>query len=147
MLNFIRDIFRRFFGTQKNESKKPKVVIYMDTFFRGSLVPEEIKKRKPNATFKLSDLTPWEHRKSANDNCVMKWVDEKLLPELNKKGVLEPIVVWSNERNKKNYVIDGHHRLIAYKKSAWTKGIPAVVLNAEEITMTDWTPINNTPHP
>lgn len=141
MLNFIKEIFLRIFSKTRRESKDPpKVVIYTDVFFRGALVPDEIKKRKPNAMFNLSELTPWEHRKSPNDNCVRKWVDGTLLPELRKNGVLKPIVVWRNERNKRNYVIDGHHRLIAYKKMGWSKQVPAVVINAREVVMTDWTP-------
>ena len=148
MLNYIRDIFRRIFAKPRKESKEPqKVVIYTDMFFRGASVPDEIKKRKPNAMFRLSELTPWEHRKSPNDNCIKKWVDETLLPELNKNGVLKPIVVWMNKKNKKNYVIDGHHRLIAYKKMNWKKQVPAVVVNADEVIMTDWTPNNKIPHP
>ncbi|NBT59867.1 hypothetical protein EBT16_13900 [bacterium] len=148
MLGLIRDLFCCLFGIRKNEvHKHQRVVIYTDKFFRGALVPEEIKKRKPNATFRISELVPWEHHKSPNDNSVRKWVDDILLPELKKNGILKPIVVWRNERNKKNYVIDGHHRLIAYKKSAWTKEIPAVVVRADEIMTTNWTPDKKFPHP
>lgn len=147
MLGFIRDLFRRAFGIQRNETRPQKIVIYTDKFFRGAVVPDEVKKRRPNAAFKLDELTPWEHRKSPNDGCVKKWVEEVLLPELKKNKILKPVVVWRNERNKKNYVVDGHHRLIAYRKAGWVGDIPAIVVGKDEITTTDWTPDGKMPHP
>lgn len=129
------------------QAPRQKVIIYTDTFFRGSLLGEEVKGRSPNAIFRTQELTAWEHGKSMKDNRVMKWVDEVLIPELNKKGTLKPLVVWKNERNGKKYVIDGHHRLIAYKKAGWNKEIPAVVVDKDEIIMTDWTPGSGRPHP
>lgn len=113
-----------------------ETIIYSNRAYRGAIVPDSVKKRKANANFMLEDLNLWEHDKSMNDTLVSRWVNEKLVPKLKSKKTLNPIVVWQN--NGKNYVIDGHHRIFAYKKMEWKGPIKAILLKESEVKVTDW---------
>lgn len=120
--------------------KEEKVIIYSNPAYRGALIPDSVKNRKANAKFELIDLHLWEHCKSMNDALISRWVNERLVPELESKGELSPVVVWRNSANGRNYVIDGHHRILAYLTAGWKESIKAIELRPEEVILTDWTP-------
>jgi hypothetical protein len=103
--------------------------------------------RPANAAFYLNQLTMWENSKSLNDPKIAKWVNEKLLPELEQNKKLKPLVVWQNKQDKKNYVIDGNHRFLAYQAANWKDKIPVIVVPDNEVLVTDWTPQSGKPQP
>lgn len=122
-----------------------RAVIYADRSYRGSMVDEAIRKRKPDEFLKIGQLRPWEVAKNMNNPAVAEFVIKRLLPELKRKGVLPPLVVW--RRSGKNYVVDGHHRLAAYREYGYESDIPVIVLRSEDVVLTEWTPQCGSPHP
>lgn len=109
------------------------------------MVDEEIRKRKPDDFLKIDQLSPWEHSKNIENPSVAKFVRNVLIPKLRRDGSLKPLVVWV--RNGRNYVIDGHHRLIAYREHGHKEPIPVIVVRPEEVVVTEWTPNCGFPHP
>lgn len=61
---------------------------------------------------------------------------EELINHLNTddKHTLEPLKVWLDPLNDQYYVVDGHHRLEAYRQANWrrNKKIPCVVIEAKD---------------
>jgi len=44
---------------------------------------------------------------------------------------LDPLTLWENPKTGEFFVVDGHHRLAAYKQAGWRRKVPAVVHNCD----------------
>ena len=131
-----------------SQSNKHTVIIYTNPEYRGADADsKEVTSRPANAALFLNQLTMWEHSKSLSDPKIAKWVNETLLPELQKNNKLKPLVVWRNKEDNKNYVIDGNHRFLAYQAANWKGKIPVIIVPDNEILVTDWTPQSGKPQP
>ncbi|MCT8159522.1 ParB/RepB/Spo0J family partition protein [Pseudoruegeria sp. SHC-113] len=53
-------------------------------------------------------------------------VDE-LAKVLDNGNVLDPITIWMDPDKEQMVVVDGHHRLAAYRQAEWRKKVPVVV--------------------
>lgn len=46
---------------------------------------------------------------------------------LNSGKLLDPLTLWTDPETGELVVVDGHHRLAAYKQIGWRKKVPALV--------------------
>ncbi len=124
--------------------KRPLAIVYTNPDRSGAAMLT--KGTSPVITnMALSELNSNEPHKTLDDPKVRHWVESKLLPELKTKGVLEYMTVLQKKDNQ-YYVVDGNHRLVAYKAFMEEQGnkedleVPVWVLPSDRVIFTDWIP-------
>jgi hypothetical protein len=138
----------QYYEMLEGEPSNPKVIIYTDQRYRGADADSDDMKVLPaNAALPLSDLTMWEDGKNLNDKKIADWVNDTLIPELQKNGSLKPLIVWHNKQDNKKYVVDGNHRFLAYQKANFKGQIPIVIVPDDEVLVSNWYPGSPEPKP
>ncbi|MEW2912328.1 ParB N-terminal domain-containing protein [Leisingera sp. JC11] len=84
-----------------------------------------------------ADPDLFQHRTVKLDNAHA----EALVHVLSRGETLDPLTAWVDDRGQL-IVVDGHHRLEAYRRANWTKGVPVVIHsgpeeNAQFLAMSD----------
>ena len=105
----------------EGQEKKP-VTIYTNPANKGATVDDSIKKSLPVTQISFDKLQQWESHKTMQDPRVADWVNNKLLPELQQNGTLDPLSVWND--NGELFVIDGNHRFVAYQQAGYRGRVP-----------------------
>ena len=125
----------------------PLAIVYTDKDWEGAEMLT--KGTAPVITnMELSELHSGEPGKTLEDPKIKQWVDG-LIKILEEEGKLEYMVVLKKPDNK-FYVVDGNHRLLAYKKYNETheiKTVPVWVLPSERVLVSNWTPSSGQPDP
>jgi hypothetical protein len=81
----------------------------------------------------IDELYMWENDKTLRIKAVRDWVKNTLIPKLQDKGRLMPMIVWN--RKGKYFVIDGNHRFLAYKAAGFKGDVPVKVVPQEMIAI------------
>ena len=118
----------------EGQEKKP-VTIYTNPANKGATVDDSIKKSLPVQQISFDKLQQWENHKTMQDPRVADWVNNKLLPELQQNGTLDPLSVWNN--NGELFVIDGNHRFVAYQQAGYRGRVPVQIVPDNMITIVD----------
>ena len=115
--------------------EKKLVTIYTNPANKGATVDDSIKKSLPVQQISFDKLQQWESHKTMQDPRVADWVNNKLLPELQQNGTLDPLSVWNN--NGELFVIDGNHRFVAYQQAGYRGRVPVQIVPDNMITIVD----------
>ena len=118
----------------EGQEKKP-VTIYTNPANKGATVDDSIKKSLPVQQISFDKLQQWENHKTMQDPRVADWVNNKLLPELQQNGTLDPLSVWND--NGELFVIDGNHRFVAYQQAGYRGRVPVQIVPDNMITIVD----------
>ena len=118
----------------EGQEKKP-VTIYTNPANKGATVDDSIKKSLPVTQISFDKLQQWESHKTMQDPRVADWVNNKLLPELQQNGTLDPLSVWND--NGELFVIDGNHRFVAYQQAGYRGRVPVQIVPDNMITIVD----------
>ena len=118
----------------EGQEKKP-VTIYTNPANKGATIDDSIKKSLPVTQISFDKLQQWESHKTMQDPRVADWVNNKLLPELQQNGTLDPLSVWND--NGELFVIDGNHRFVAYQQAGYRGRVPVQIVPDFMITIVD----------
>lgn len=118
----------------EGQEKKP-VTIYTNPANKGATVDDSLKKSLPVTQISFDKLQQWESHKTMQDPRVADWVNNKLLPELQQNGTLDPLSVWND--NGELFVIDGNHRFVAYQQAGYRGRVPVQIVPDNMITIVD----------
>ena len=117
-----------------DESKENKpVTIHTNPYYRGATIGAGVKEQLPITKMPIEDLQMWENDKTLRTKKVRDWVKNTLIPKLQDKGRLMPLIVWN--RKGKHFVIDGNHRFLAYKAAGFKGPVPVRVVPQEMIAI------------
>ena len=117
-----------------DESKENKpVTIHTNPYYRGATIGAGVKEQLPVTKMPIDQLQMWESDKTLRTKKVRDWVKNTLIPKLQDKGRLNPMIVWN--RKGKHFVIDGNHRFLAYKAAGFKGDVPVRVVPQEMITI------------
>jgi hypothetical protein len=137
-------------GAVEEKKDRPLAIVYAGEGFEGAVMLT--KGTAPVITnMALSKLHSGEPCKTLEDPKIKQWVDG-LIKILEEKGELEYMVVLKKPDNK-FYVVDGNHRLLAYKKYNETHEkheittVRVWLLPSERVLVTKWTPSSGQPDP
>jgi pyrimidine deaminase RibD-like protein len=117
-----------------NERKETKsVTIHTNPYYRGATIGAGVKEQLPVTKMPIDELQMWESDKTLRTKAVRDWVKNTLIPKLEDKGRLMPMIVWN--RKGKYFVIDGNHRFLAYKAAGFKGDVPVKVVPQEMIAI------------
>jgi len=77
----------------------------------------------------------WENDKTLRTKKVRDWVKNTLIPTLQDRGRLKPMLVW--KRKDQYYVIDGNHRYLAYKAVGFHGDVPVRVVPDDMVAVSN----------
>jgi hypothetical protein len=77
----------------------------------------------------------WENDKTLRTKAVRDWVKNTLIPTLQDRGRLKPMLVW--RRGNQYYVIDGNHRYLAYKAAGFHGDVPVRVVPNDMVSISN----------
>ena len=116
---------------ERKENKS--VTIHTNPYYRGATIGAGVKEKLPITKMPIEELQMWESDKTLRTKKVRDWVKNTLIPKLQDKGRLNPMIVWN--RKGKHFVIDGNHRFLAYKAAGFKGDVPVRVVPQEMITI------------
>ena len=119
-------------GLTEYKETKP-VTIHTNPNYRGATIGAGVKEQLPVTKMPIEELQMWESDKTLRTKKVRDWVKNTLIPKLQDKGKLNPMIVWN--RKGKHFVIDGNHRFLAYKAAGFKGDVPVRVVPQEMITI------------
>jgi hypothetical protein len=109
------------------------VTIHTNPNYRGATIGAGVKEQLPVTKMPIDELYMWENDKTLRIKAVRDWVKNTLIPKLQDKGRLMPMIVWN--RKGKYFVIDGNHRFLAYKAAGFKGDVPVKVVPQEMIAI------------
>lgn len=119
--------------------EKPKdhrpVTIHTNPYYRGATVYPGVKASLPTTQMPFDSLRMWETDKTLRTKKVRDWVKGNLVPILQDRGRLKPMLVW--KRGNQYYVIDGNHRYLAYKTAGFHGPVPVRVVPDDMVTVSN----------
>jgi len=116
------------------EFKKSKsVTIHTNPYYRGATIGAGVESSLPVTKMPIDSLQMWEGDKNLRTKKVRDWVKNTLIPKLQAKGQLKPMIVWN--RKGKHFVIDGNHRFLAYKAAGYKGDVPVKVVPNNIVTV------------
>ena len=118
-----------FADSEENKS----VTIHTNPNYRGATIGAGVKEQLPVTKMPIDELHMWENNKTLRTKAVRDWVRNTLIPKLQDKGRLMPMIVWN--RKGKYFVIDGNHRFLAYKAAGFKGDVPVKIVPQEMIAM------------
>ena len=110
---------------EKPKDHKP-VTIHTNPQYRGATIYPGVKSSLPTTQMPFDSLRMWESDKTLRTKAVRDWVKNTLIPILQDRGRLKPMLVW--KRGNQYYVIDGNHRYLAYKAVGFHGDVPVRVV-------------------
>lgn len=117
-----------------DESKENKpVTIHTNPNYRGATIAAGVKEQLPITKMPIEELQMWESDKTLRTKKVREWVKNTLIPKLQDKGRLMPLIVWNHKG--KHFVIDGNHRFLAYRAVGFKGDVPVRVVPQEMIAI------------
>ena len=117
---------------EKPKDHKP-VTIHTNPYYRGATIGAGVKEQLPVTKMPIEELQMWESDKTLRTKKVRDWVKNTLIPKLQDKGKLNPMIVWN--RKGKHFVIDGNHRFLAYKAVGFKGPVPVKIVPQEMIAI------------
>ena len=119
---------------EKPKDHKP-VTIHTNPYYRGATVYPGVKASLPTTQMPFDSLRMWETDKTLRTKKVRDWVKGNLVPILQDRGRLKPMLVW--KRGNQYYVIDGNHRYLAYKAAGFHGPVPVRVVPDDMIAFSN----------
>ena len=119
-------------GLTEYKETKP-VTIHTNPYYRGATIGAGVKEQLPVTKMPIEELQMWESDKTLRTKKVRDWVKNTLIPKLQDKGKLNPMIVWN--RKGKHFVIDGNHRFLAYKAVGFKGPVPVKIVPQEMIAI------------
>ena len=119
-----------------NENREPAekpVTIHTNPYYRGATIGAGVKEQLPVTKMPIEELQMWESDKTLRTKKVRDWVKNTLIPKLQDKGRLTPLIVWN--RKGKHFVIDGNHRFLAYKAAGFKGDVPVKIVPQEMVAI------------
>ena len=110
---------------EKSADHKP-VTIHTNPYYRGATIYPGVKSSLPTTQMPFDSLRMWESDKTLRTKAVRDWVKNTLIPILQDRGRLKPMLVW--KRGNQYFVIDGNHRYLAYKAVGFHGDVPVRVV-------------------
>ena len=127
-------------GGPITESKENKpVTIHTNPNYRGATIGAGVKEQLPITKMPIDQLQMWESDKTLRTKKVRDWVKNTLIPKLQDKGRLMPLIVWN--RKGQHFVIDGNHRYLAYKAVKFQGDVPVQIVPNNMVTVTNKIPV------
>ena len=119
--------------------EKPKdhrpVTIHTNPYYRGATIYPGVKSSLPTTQLPFDSLRMWESDKTLRTKAVRDWVKNTLIPTLQDRGRLKPMLVW--KRGNQYYVIDGNHRYLAYKAAGFRGPVPVRVVPDDMVAISN----------
>ena len=119
--------------------EKPKdhtpVTIHTNSQYRGATIYPGVKSSLPTTQMPFDSLRMWENDKTLRTKAVRDWVKNTLIPILQDRGRLKPMLVW--KRGNQYYVIDGNHRYLAYKAVGFHGDVPVRVVPDDMVSISN----------
>ena len=119
---------------EKPKDHKP-VTIHTNPYYRGATIYPGVKSSLPTTQLPFDSLRMWESDKTLRTKAVRDWVKNTLIPILQDRGRLKPMLVW--RRGNQYFVIDGNHRYLAYKVAGFHGPVPVRVVPDDMIAFSN----------
>jgi len=119
---------------EKPADHKP-VTIHTNPYYRGATVYPGVKAKLPVTQIPFDSLRMWESDKTLRTKAVRDWVKNNLIPILQDRGRLKPMLVW--KRGNQYFVIDGNHRYLAYKAAGFHGPVPVRVVPDDMVAVSN----------
>jgi pyrimidine deaminase RibD-like protein len=135
IIDICKSFAEEFLGDLNEDSttaEKP-VTIHTNPYYRGATIGAGVKEQLPVTKMPIDQLQMWEGDKNLRTKKVRDWVKNTLIPKLQDKGQLKPMIVWN--RKGKHFVIDGNHRFLAYKAAGYKGDVPVKVVPNNIVTV------------
>ena len=111
------------------------MTIHTNPYYRGATVYPGVKASLPTTQLPFDSLRMWESDKTLRTKKVRDWVKNTLIPILQDRGRLKPMLVW--RRGNQYYVIDGNHRYLAYKAVGFHGDVPVRVVPDDMVSISN----------
>jgi hypothetical protein len=111
------------------------VTIHTNPYYRGATIYPGVKSSLPTTQMPFDSLRMWESDKTLRTKAVRDWVKNTLIPILQDRGRLKPMLVW--RRGNQYYVIDGNHRYLAYKAAGFHGDVPVRVVPDDMVAISN----------
>ena len=119
---------------EKPKDHKP-VTIHTNPYYRGATIYPGVKSSLPTTQLPFDSLRMWESDKTLRTKAVRDWVKNTLIPILQDRGRLKPMLVW--KRGNQYFVIDGNHRYLAYKAAGFHGPVPVRVVPDDMVSISN----------
>ena len=119
---------------KKSKDHTP-VTIHTNPYYRGATIYPGVKSSLPTTQMPFDSLRMWENDKTLRTKKVRDWVKNTLIPILQDRGRLKPMLVW--RRGNQYYVIDGNHRYLAYKAAGFHGDVPVRVVPDDMVSISN----------
>ena len=119
----------------KKSKEHAPVTIHTNPYYRGATVYPGVKSSLPTTQMPFDALRMWESDKTLRTKAVRDWVKNTLIPILQDRGRLKPMLVW--KRGNQHYVIDGNHRYLAYKAAGFHGDVPVRVVPDDMVSISN----------
>jgi hypothetical protein len=119
----------------KKSKEHAPVTIHTNPYYRGATIYPGVKSSLPTTQMPFDSLRMWESDKTLRTKAVRDWVKNTLIPILQDRGRLKPMLVW--RRGNQYYVIDGNHRYLAYKAAGFHGDVPVRVVPDDMVAISN----------
>jgi hypothetical protein len=119
----------------KKSKEHAPVTIHTNPYYRGATIYPGVKSSLPTTQMPFDSLRMWENDKTLRTKAVRDWVKNTLIPTLQDRGRLKPMLVW--RRGNQYYVIDGNHRYLAYKAAGFHGDVPVRVVPDDMVSISN----------
>ena len=119
----------------KKSKEHAPVTIHTNPYYRGATIYPGVKSSLPTTQMPFDSLRMWENDKTLRTKKVRDWVKNTLIPILQDRGRLKPMLVW--KRKDQYFVIDGNHRYLAYKAVGFHGDVPVRVVPDDMVAISN----------